>query len=297
MFAARGGFFSQTAFLPGELWTERATAGANTLNDVAWNGSRFVAVGLAGTIRTSLDGVTTIDGVAWPATTAGSQGFNSVAWSPEHNVWIAVGNNGTIYRGLANAATWSARTSNTSNDLQAVTWAGNRFVVVGSNGTVLTSTDGLSWTTRTSGTTQTLIGINWRSNGGSTALVAVGSNGTILTSSAEGTSWTSRTSGLTNVLLGVGNDGNQWVVVGSPVILTSPDGVTWTERTSGTTQTLRDVVWSGAEFITVGDQGTIRASSDGINWSTRNSGTTEPLNGIAWSDTRFAAVGTAIFTS
>ena len=72
------------------------------------------------------------------------------------------------------------------------------YVVVGSSGTILTSSDGISWTSRTSGTSNGLYGVTY----GNSTFVAVGQTGTILTSS-DGTSWTSRTSGISTGLYGV----------------------------------------------------------------------------------------------
>ena len=53
------------------------------------------------------------------------------------------------------------------------------FVVVGDNGTILTSSDGTTWTSRTSGTSNGLYNIFY----GNSTFVAVGHSGTILTSS------------------------------------------------------------------------------------------------------------------
>jgi hypothetical protein len=52
-------------------------------------------------------------------------------------------------------------------------------------------------------------------------------------------------------------------------ILTSPDTVTWTSRVSGTINLLYGVAWSGAEFVAVGFYGTILTSPDGITWTSR----------------------------
>ena len=73
--------------------------------------------------------------------------------------------------------------------------------------------------------------------------VAVGDNGTILTSS-DGTTWTSRTSGTTEYLRGGAYGNSTLVVVGaSGTILTSSDGTTWTSRTSGTSNLLGNVTY------------------------------------------------------
>ena len=71
--------------------------------------------------------------------------------------------------------------------------------------------------------------------------VAVGKNGTILTS-ADGITWTSRASGTTNHLTGFDYGNSIFVAVGySGLILTSTDGITWTSRTSSTSIRLTGV--------------------------------------------------------
>lgn len=62
--------------------------------------------------------------------------------------------------------------------LYSVSWNGSQWLAVGSNGTVLSSTDGITWTAQTSGTTNILKSVSWN---GSQWLV-VGTGGTILQS-------------------------------------------------------------------------------------------------------------------
>ena len=113
--------------------------------------------------------------------------------------------------------------------------------------------------------------------------VAVGHNGTILTSS-DGTTWTSRTSGVTENLYGVTYANSTFVIMGtSGTILTSSDGTTWTSRTSGTTIRLHRVTYGNGTFVTVGLTGTILTSSDGTTWTLRTSGTSEDFNGVIYS--------------
>jgi photosystem II stability/assembly factor-like uncharacterized protein len=90
-----------------------------------------------------------------------------------------------------------------------VTYGNNIFVAVGDNGTILTSTDGVSWTRRTSPTTQGLYSVTY----GNGLFVAVGNNGTILTST-DGVNWTQRTSGTSNDLYGVTYGNGIFVAVG-----------------------------------------------------------------------------------
>ena len=98
--------------------------------------------------------------------------------------------------------------------------------------------------------------------------VAVGANGTILTSTT-GTSWTSRSSDTTNDLWGVAYADGLWVAVGdvgsgllperrSGMILTSTTGTSaWTSRTSGKTSSLRGVAYADGLWLVVGNDGTI----------------------------------------
>lgn len=59
-------------------------------------------------------------------------------------IYVWVGRNGEISTSV-NGIDWTARTSGTTNALNAVTYAFNRFIAIGDRGTVLTSPDGMTW--------------------------------------------------------------------------------------------------------------------------------------------------------
>ena len=113
---------------------------------------------------------------------------------------VAVGSNGAIVRnvyvkgdGQMNGSGWVVKTSGTINNLNSVkcnwgtlTGAGNYWVAVGDNGTILTSSDGNTWTARNSGTSQQLLGVTY----GNGYWVAVGVNSLILYSNNNGVTWT-----------------------------------------------------------------------------------------------------------
>jgi Protein of unknown function (DUF1566) len=157
---------------------------------------------------------------------------------------------------------------------------------------------GSNWTTQASGTSNDLYGVTWSGS----QFVAVGANGTILTSS-DGVNWTLQASGTSYSLSSITWSGSKFVAVGG-VIVTSPDGVKWTTQESGltngllgvTTNNLFSVAWSGSKFAAVGIDDTILTSPDGVNWaqvsgpSTLSSYTTR-LCSIAWSGSKFVAVG------
>jgi len=52
--------------------------------------------------------------------------------------YVSVGTNGTILTSSDNGTTWTSRTSGTSNGLQRVIYANSTFVTVGNSGTILT---------------------------------------------------------------------------------------------------------------------------------------------------------------
>jgi len=125
---------------------------------------------------------------------------------------------------------WSQQNSGTLANLNCVIYADGAFVVVGNNGTILRSTDGISWSNCISKTQQTLNGITYGNN----IFVAVGDNITL--TSTDGIIWTNQEA-ITNshYCLGVAygnetfmaagwwaNDGTQQKCYG-----TSPDGINW----------------------------------------------------------------------
>jgi hypothetical protein len=161
---------------------------------------------------------------------------------------------------------------------------------------------GTTWTLRTSGTNRPLYGVTY----GDGTFVAVGDNGTILTS-PDGVAWTARDlwPPFGPPLYGVTYGNGTFVAVRpyTTTILTSPDGVTWTERASGTSRWLYGVTYGDGTFVAVGQNGIIVRSWDGVRWTQVNSpnwwGTEDSLYGVAYGDGTFVAVGVGgvIFTS
>ena len=123
-------------------------AGARSLQDVAWLGDRYIAVGNNATILTS-----NADGSAWTLQDAGAAAANMSldGVASNNNRIVVVGTNGTILDSVDGIA-WTLQAQPTNNDLNDVTWDGAQFVIVGSNDTVLTSADGLTWTSHLPGT-------------------------------------------------------------------------------------------------------------------------------------------------
>ena len=108
-------------------------------------------------------------------------------------------------------------------------------------------------------------------------LVAVGANGTILTS-VDGAAWQERNSETTNDLLGVAYGNGGFVATGvRGTILNSTDGITWNPCASVTDKDLLGVAFGNGQFVAVGGihgmSSVIVTSGDGVAWSSRASGT------------------------
>ncbi|MBI4489367.1 MAG: hypothetical protein HY694_09805 [Deltaproteobacteria bacterium] len=160
---------------------------------------------------------------------------------------------------------------------------------VGSNGTILHTTDGgLNWNPQTRKTP------DWLS---SVAFVdaktgwAVGDRGTILHTSDGGQTWNPQASGSKNPLHSVAfvDAKTGWAVGEQGTILhTSNSGQTWGPQSSKTAAQLHSVTFVDAKTgWAVGEQGTIRATNDGgQTWNPQASGSKNPLHSVAFVDAK-----------
>lgn len=131
-------------------------------------------------------------------------------------------------------------------------------------------------------------GFLWAIAASGTRLVAVGTEGRIVTSD-DGITWVARNSGVTDWLVGVTYGSNRFVAVGdNGRILTSPDGTTWT-TVSGvpTTARLNNVIYAGQRVVAVGEQGAVVVSnSGGTTWQNGTTGVSGGLRGLTFLTTR-----------
>jgi photosystem II stability/assembly factor-like uncharacterized protein len=211
--------------------------------------------------------------------------LNDVAWNGLDTL-VAVGDSGVILQspnGLADA--WvDTSTVNAPQALTGVTWenVNSQFLVVGAGSTVL-SGDGTNWNREDLSNlpgASNLEDIAWLGD----RYIAVGNNGTIVTSNVDGSLWTLQDVGAnvaTTSLNAVASNNGQIVVVGTNgTILNSADGVTWTELPSFLNQDLNDITWDGNQFVVVGSNDTILTSPDGVTWASHIPGTSD-INFVA----------------
>ncbi|MHB1711955.1 MAG: WD40/YVTN/BNR-like repeat-containing protein, partial [Acidimicrobiales bacterium] len=137
----------------------------NYLQGVAFSDDLHgIIVGTWETVLTTSDG-----GVTWTAVSGsppgssvspGSYSLNAVAYTgSSSSTAYAVGTNGTILESTDSGATWTAETSGTTELLEGVVFAGTMGFVVGAGGTILATTDGSTWTAQKSGTTENLTSV------------------------------------------------------------------------------------------------------------------------------------------
>lgn len=213
---------------------------------------------------------------------------------------------------LAQDARWTVRSQRPGGFLWSIASDGaSRLVAVGTEGRILTSTDGIAWNARSSGVTDWLVGVAYGYN----QFIAVGANGRILTST-DGDTWrivpnVPTTARLNNVHYGFVGASNisqgRWVAVGESgaAVFSTDQGLSWHAGATGVTGWLRGLAYLVTRsylyspygggtgglsttrgvgenaFVACGQDGKIVSSMDGQTWSAMDSGTTEDLEAIA----------------
>ena len=293
-------------------WTVRTSNTANSLSAITYNGSVYAATGVLGTIVTSPDGITWTVQTSISSTQAfygityansqfvivGSAGYiitspdlvtltsrngvgtqlNAIAYG--NGVYVVAGSGASLNTGTSSAllATYNSslgytrRTSNTTQNLLGIRYLNSKFIAVGNNSALCTSTDGITWSNITiSGTNANYYDVAYN---GANLYVAVGygaSSGRY-TTSTDGVTWTSAAalSAVNASPRAMMYFGGTYVVVGDAgTIFTSTNGTTWTQQTSGTTQNLYAVLYStiSSVWYAYGANGTILTSPNATSWS------------------------------
>ncbi len=227
--------------------------------------------------------------------------LNSVAWSEDDNIFVAVGNDGSILSS-PDGETWSRNVEGSQSyigrNLNSVIWdqliKSSGFIAVGDEGRVLISGDGEEWLREDIETKENLNDVS--TNG--EVIVAVGTNGAIFRRGL--TTWED-VSYSENDLFGVHWTGESFVAVGEDgTVLRSPNGSNWEEANSGVGADLnsldqQEFVGDGARLIAVGMKGTIITSTDqGISWEDVESNTDVDLYDVEDYNNEFMAVGGSI---
>ncbi len=273
----------------GEKWSLSETPTKNILNDVTFGEGLYVAVGDKGTILTSIDGNSWVQQSS--ATTDSLKGITF-----GKGTFVAVGDKGSLLFSF-DGKSWSvARTGADNEFLEKVAFGNDLFVTVGAAGAIMISKNGSDWTPLQSGTSSWLKSVI--SVDGS--FVAVGSEGSAITSS-DGKSWSKLNVGVKEWLRGITFDKNRYMIYDQKNIYTSTDKKTWQPLIPGITTPLQSVIYSNDIFVSVGSRETILTSVDGVSWHIARHLTQEDdwLFDVGFGNGLFVAVGTGgtIFAS
>jgi hypothetical protein len=304
---------------------------SNNLRSVTYGNGLYVAVGDAGTILTSPDGLN------W---TSQASGITTRLWSVAYgnNLYVTVGDSGGGSGRIltsANGISWTNRVSGTSNNLISLTY-GNGLYLAGGEGqtgngifnysdseSLRISPDGITWSRDTttglsysSGITLTYLTY---SNGLYVALTpqfdgfSVSHGGYItyvcdIFTSSDGKHWTPRwttplyTFPESELLTSVAYGNGRWVAVGYELSgiyypsgdihsATSLDGITWNSGSAFENVTPNSITYGNGLYVAVGGGGAIYTSPEGSTDTVSISGTTSTLNSVTYGNGAFVAVG------
>lgn len=274
---------------PLATWHVRQAPGSPTDEDfegVAFGNGRWVIVGDAGSILSS------VDGVQWTpeVNPAAPAGLDDVAFG--NGVFVAVGHGSKMVLTSPDGRNWTKQAPTVSGCYEII-HDGSRFTILLAGGYLFVSTDGVEWTQ------PTRVPVNYDVGGlayGKGVHVEAGYKRTgqppDLFSSANFSDWLPRDSKLTQNLMNVGFGLGLFIAVGqSGALATSPDGVEWTPRTVPHTGFIWDVVQGAGYLVAAAQWGRLLTSPDGINWTRRETGLDWHLTDIAFGNNTFVAVG------
>ncbi len=247
---------------------------------------RFLAVDYSGVAYSSTDLLTWTSAaniMPYAPYTLGSAYVNGV--------FIVAGNDGLL-NSSADGLTWGQAVLNgvTGKTLNGIASGAGRYILVGAKGKIIASAGNLqSWSAVISPTADRLDDVIFANN----LFVAVGENGTILTSS-DGLGWTNQTRGANHDLDGLAVANGLAVAVGKGgAILTSTDGAAWSYRQAPGGASLHGVAYGNSQWVAVGDSTNIFTSVNGLNWTAHWPGFSfSYLKSVLYANNLWVAVGT-----
>ena len=283
-FAVAGSYAAE----PLDNWVQRVSPTPNTLSVVTYGNGLYVAVGVSGTI------ITSVDGVSWSRRSSGTAGdIYGVTYGG--NQFVAVGANGLVLTS-PNGTNWTTRPTGITAGTYTVAFGNGRYVAVGD--VVLTSLDGMSWSSQSVPTATAQMKIMGEDGWGGPIIFPPPVSFTTHSLSAVtfiggrfvAVGWVATTT--SDFFFG-------WITTYRPKIISSQDGVAWTTHSAAGDFGLGDVAFGNAQYITVGGGGAVLGSANGVNWNARTRPSGGSLNSVAFGEGAFVTVGESggIFTS
>jgi hypothetical protein len=292
---------------------------AGSYNALAFNGTRYVAVGQNTGSEASI--FTSTDYNSWTsATTSIFKPLFGVTYG--NSKFVAVGNvDASAFGTVATSTdglTWAVGNSGIADNLRAVVYGNGKYVAVGLNGRIIYSTNGTSWTSAESGSGYNYYGVAYLNNyfiavGGGTAL----NSSTKVKYSSDGVSWTDVSPSISGQFHSIAYGGGKYLLVGrdntsgsqkffsvttsnitssagysSSVTVTTPEGDVGTLGFGG-------VAYNNSIFTAIVNlkvspfSAYILTSTDGASWTATAANTSGRLRGIIPSGNAFKVIGTA----
>lgn len=261
----------------GEEWTERATPSQLPLQDILWDGSKYVAVG--GRFLSSAYIVTSPDGITWTrAMHVGTQDLRGVAFNG--SLYIAVGATSAI-QVSEDGFNWTQPEFFAGTNLQDIDTNGTNFVIAAQGSVfeapeIITTTNGVDFEVVRLGRT-TSIEVVWT---GSHYLLATTFG--VLESSVDGQTWTNAGS-VRGQVSGMDFENGTTMIVGKGTLSRSIGAEfasLYPFDFASVSKGFQDVEWTGSSWLAVGTGGFVGTSSNGKNWSRFDTGTTRDLFGF-----------------
>jgi hypothetical protein len=236
----------------------------NTWNAVCFGQGKFVAVaGGASGAGADYRVMTSIDGLEWTGQIiSGVYGFQSICYSNDLDLFVAVANSGSGSRIWTSHDTinWTLATATISLTYNEICYGNGLFVAVAFTGGAccMTSPDGITWTPRIGLSTSR----SWRS-------VCYGNGLFVAVASGDDTT--------------IGD-----------TVATSKDGITWTFRSTPAKLDWASITFGDGIFVAVsqnrGDQNKVMFSSDGISWTTSRTTANHLWSCVAYASKKFVIV-------
>ena len=277
-------------------------AAEGTLSKIVYNDREKKYVGIGQNCYAS-----STDGTTWQLeNSSNNQDTNDLLYAGGKYYTVNDGNGGSIQQST-DGKNWrklpTGLPSSSYYNLNAITYAQGKYIVVGSNGTVLSSSDGESWSKQTVVLANSYINLMDVIYAGG-QYVIVGNYGTVLTSS-DGKTWVTRDSGLTgysNNLRSIGYGNGKYVAVGANKVINSTNGINWSSL-SGTSQYgywNAQVCFDSAGFVATSGSNSIAFSKNGDIWTEKSlkpTQTIDYIDDLQFLNNEYVAVGHGFMTS
>jgi hypothetical protein len=253
---------------------------------VAYGNGVYAAGTMTGQIIISSDGIRWTQPTSYPDVTT----IVDMAYCPTNQRFIGAVSDGTLLYSDDSGDTWKTHAFSSPVNLSGLSYVHDRFIGAGSNGTLITSPDGITWSSTTTPSTQTLQGATYGNN----TFVIVGSGGEVVTSQDNGVTWVIQTPVTTDILYSVAYGNGTFVAAGgySGDVITSADGINWTSHDGILpAHAFYSVTFYDDVFLAVGSYGDVYSSTDGAAWDSVNVPTDNTLFCGTADGPGFTAVG------